>query len=74
MPGAVRTPRLSRLARLADELVESGLRESDDPSVFDVLVEEADHALRPPVHERRVPSGEGKIMGRSPCADPAAET
>ena len=46
----------SRLARLADELVESGLPRIGEPPVFDLVVEEVDHALRPPVHERRVPS------------------
>jgi DNA integrity scanning protein DisA with diadenylate cyclase activity len=55
-----------RLARLADELVESGLPRSGEPLVFDLVVEEADQALRPSVHERRVPSS-GSIV--SPTTD-----
>jgi len=62
----VTTAPSSRLARLADELVESGLPRSGEPLVFDLMVEEADRALRPPVHERRVPSS-GSIV--SPTTD-----
>jgi len=62
----VKTAPASRLARLADELVESGLPRSGEPLVFDLVVEEADQALRPPVHERRVPSS-GSIV--SPTTD-----
>ena len=58
----------SRLARLADELVESGLPSSGEPSVFNLLVEEADQALRPPMHERRIPSF-GSVV--SPTTDAA---
>lgn len=49
-------PPSTRLSRLADELRESGFPNGSDPSVFDLVVEEADQALRPQVHERRVPS------------------
>jgi DisA bacterial checkpoint controller nucleotide-binding len=52
----VKSPPSSRLARLADELVESGLPRRGEPRVFDLVVEETDQALRPAVHERRVPS------------------
>jgi hypothetical protein len=45
-----------RLARLADELVENGLPHSGEAVVFDLVVEEVDQALRPPIHERRIPS------------------
>jgi DNA integrity scanning protein DisA with diadenylate cyclase activity len=56
-----------RLRRLAEELEEVGLRL--DPSVVgQILLEEIDQALRPPVHERRVVSG-GTIVG--PAADPS---
>jgi DNA integrity scanning protein DisA with diadenylate cyclase activity len=50
-----------RLLRLADELVESGLPRSGDRTTFDLVVEEADQALRPAIHERRVPSS-GSIV------------
>lgn len=44
-----------RLRRLAEELEEVGLEMSADEAGL-LLLEEVDHALRPPVHERRVPS------------------
>jgi hypothetical protein len=56
----------SRLARLADELVESGFPRSGESQVFELVVEEVDHALRPLVHERRVPSS-GSVV--SPSTD-----
>lgn len=43
-----------RLRRLAEELLEAGL--DLHGADRDLLIEEVDHALRPPVHERRVPS------------------
>lgn len=60
MPGSS-----GRLRRLTEELLEAGLdlRGADR----DLLVEEVDHALRPPVHERRVPSS-GTIV--HPTTDP----
>lgn len=58
-----------RLRRLAEELQESGLPLEPHPSPSrTLLLEEVDRALRPPVHERRVPSG-GAIL--EPRADPA---
>ena len=54
-----------RLRRLAEELAEEGLV-LDGPD-RDLLITEIDHALRPPVHERRVPSS-GTIV--SPTTDP----
>jgi hypothetical protein len=49
-------PSEARLRRLAEELEETGLvLEADGPSRR-LLLEEIDHALRPAVHERRVPS------------------
>jgi hypothetical protein len=57
-----------RLRRLAEELAESGLRPEGSGTALQVLVEEIDHALRPPVHERRVSSG-GTVL--DPTSDPA---
>ena len=45
-----------RLERLAEELEESGLPTITDAAVRELLVEEVDRALRPAVHEHRVPS------------------
>jgi hypothetical protein len=57
-----------RRRRLAEELEESGLRLDGTEAFHQMLVEEIDHALRPPVHEGRVPSG-GTIL--DPTSDPA---
>lgn len=49
------TPRAGRLRRLAEELEDEGVGfVAEGPD--DALVDELDHALRPAVHERRVPS------------------
>ncbi len=56
-----------RLQRLAEELEESGLQLKGSDSYRAVLVEEIDHALRPPVHERRIASS-GTIL--DPMSDP----
>ncbi len=56
-----------RRRRLAEELEESGLRLDGTEALRDMLVDEIDHALRPAVHERRVPSG-GTIL--EPTSDP----
>lgn len=55
-----------RLRRLAEELEEEGLGflVADQPAM---LLEELDYALRPPVHERRIPSY-GAIVG--PTSEP----
>ena len=54
-----------RLRRLAEELDETGLDLGG--AAGDVLVEEVDHALRPSVHERRVPrSGTIVLPTREP--------
>jgi len=58
-----------RLRRLGEELVESGLRQVGTDASWAMLVEEIDHALRPPVHERRIFSG-GTVL--DPTSDPAA--
>jgi DisA bacterial checkpoint controller nucleotide-binding len=57
-----------RLRRLAEELEESGLRLDQSVIVGQMLLEEIDLALRPPVHERRVVSG-GAIV--EPASDPS---
>ncbi len=58
----------SRRRRLAEELEESGVRWDASGRANDLLLEEIDLALRPPVHERRVPSS-GAIV--EPGADAA---
>ena len=57
-----------RLRRLAEDLEESGLRVEGTDGFHQMLVEEIDLALRPPVHERRVVSS-GTIL--EPKSDPA---
>jgi hypothetical protein len=54
-----------RLRRLAEELDEAGFRLGEDAGL---VIEEVDHAMRPHVHERRVPSS-GTII--DPTSDPA---
>ena len=61
--------RARRLSRLAEELEESGLPLPDDDRLRETLLEEVDRALRPAVHERRIPSS-GTIL--EPRADPAS--
>jgi hypothetical protein len=55
------------LRRLAEELDETGLRLDADTDVRDILIDEVDRALRPPVHERRIPSS-GTML--EPASDP----
>ena len=50
-----RAPSEGRLRRLAEELVEEGLAFLVDEQP-PMLLDELDYALRPPVHERRIPS------------------
>ena len=57
-----------RLGRLAEELEEAGLPTQGPDGFQAMLIEEIDLALRPPVHERRVPSG-GTIL--DPMSDPS---
>lgn len=54
-----------RLRRLAEELEELGLGLSGVAG--DALVDEVEHALRPPVHERRIPSSGSIVL---PTTDP----
>lgn len=56
-----------RLRRLDEELQESGLRLGGSEPFREMLVQEIDHALRPAIHERRVPSS-GTIL--EPGSDP----
>jgi hypothetical protein len=60
-----------RLQRLAEELEESGLPAGGSTAFRSMLLEEVDHALRPAVHERRVPSS-GTIL--EPKSDPTSWT
>jgi hypothetical protein len=61
-------PGVARLRRLAEELEESGLHSDETAAVREVLMEEIDQALRPPVHERRTASS-GTIL--EPASKPA---
>src|SRR5579863_2337952 len=61
-------PGSRRLRRLAEELEDSGLRLEGNETLRQILMEEIEHALRPPVHERRA-SGSGTII--EPTSDPA---
>jgi hypothetical protein len=60
-------PGARRLRRLAEELEESGLRLEATEVVQEMLIEEIDQALRPPVHERRTASS-GTVL--EPAAEP----
>ncbi|HTX63970.1 MAG TPA: DNA integrity scanning protein DisA nucleotide-binding domain protein [Acidimicrobiales bacterium] len=60
-----------RMARLREELEESGLPAEPDDGLRTLLLEEVDRALRPEVHERRIPSS-GTIV--EPRAAPDAWT
>jgi DNA integrity scanning protein DisA with diadenylate cyclase activity len=62
-------PGAGRLRRLAEELEESGLPLRGTEAFREMLIEEIDQALRPPVHERRVPST-GSFL--EPMSDPAS--
>ena len=59
--------RAGRLRRLAEELEETGLRLDAGADVREILIDEVDRALRPPVHEQRVPSS-GTML--EPASDP----
>jgi hypothetical protein len=61
-------PTAARLRRLAEELTEVGFTVDGDDRWHQLVLEEIDYALRPLVHERRVPSL-GAIL--EPRADPA---
>jgi len=58
-------PGVGRRRRLAEELEESGLRTEGTEAFHAMLLEEIDHALRPAVHERRIPSGGTMLEPRS---------
>jgi hypothetical protein len=61
-------PSPARLRRLGEELEEADWPVDGDERWRQLLLEEVDHALRPPVFERRVPS-HGAIL--EPSTDPA---
>jgi hypothetical protein len=63
-----RPPTAARLRRLAEELDEAGCPVDADGALGQLLLEEVDHALRPPVFERRAPS-HGALL--EPTTDPA---
>jgi hypothetical protein len=58
-------PAAGRLRRLAEELEESGLGLPPDGDLREMLLVEIDHALRPPIHERRVVSHGAVVEPRS---------
>lgn len=58
-------PGVARRRRLGEELEESGLPSTGTVAFREMLVDEIDHALRPPVHERRVPSSGTVLDPRS---------
>ncbi len=55
-----------RLRRLTEELLEEQLGVIERSSVPEVLVDEIDYALRPPRHERRVPSYGSFVLPTEP--------
>ena len=63
-----------RLRRLAEELEEAGLVLDAHEPARRLLLEEIDHALRPAVHERRVPSTGSLLQPTSPAASWEAGT
>jgi hypothetical protein len=65
---AERTVSPGRLKRLAEELAEADLGLLDAATAPELLLDELDYALRPPTHERRVPTY-GAIV--DPVTDPA---
>jgi hypothetical protein len=67
----MRQPEARRLRRLGEELEESGLPLGEDEPFRTMLLDEIERALRPPVHERHVPSS-GTIL--EPGTDPDSWT
>lgn len=55
-----------RLRRLTEELLEEQLGVVERSSAPDVLVDEIDYALRPPRHERRIPSYGSFVLPTGP--------
>jgi hypothetical protein len=66
--GFERTPNPKRLRRLVEELGEIGLILDGSQGWHGLAIDEIDYAMRPDVHERRVPSA-GAII--EPTTDPA---
>jgi hypothetical protein len=66
--GAERTPSPARLRRLVEEMAEDGFVLDGDEAWQELVLAELDYALRPTVHERRVPSY-GSIV--APTTDPS---
>src|SRR4029453_11099086 len=65
----MRSPSLQQVRRLTEERAEVGLDLDGSEAWHSLAITEIDYALRPSVHERRVPSY-GAIL--SPTADPGA--
>ena len=63
-----------RLRRLTEELVDEHLGAIERSSAPEALVDEIDYALRPPRHERRVPSYGAFVVPSTPIADWSAGT
>lgn len=63
-----------RLRRLTEELAEEGLGVVERSSRPEVLVDEVDYALRPPRHERRVPSYGSFVLPTGPVDEWIART
>lgn len=55
-PFAARPPSPARLARIVDELAECGFTLEGEQTWVSAVLDELDYALRPTVHERRVPT------------------
>ena len=60
-------PLTSRRRRLAEELAEAGLRIDATTDWGELLLTEVDYALRPIVHERRIPSVGAIITPTTPA-------
>jgi DNA integrity scanning protein DisA with diadenylate cyclase activity len=64
----------ARLRRLTEELTEAGFDLDGAPGWRDALLDELDYALRPPVHEGRVPSAGAVIEPTNEPGDWERET
>lgn len=63
-----------RLRRLTEELVDEHIGAIERSSAPDALVDEIDYALRPPRHERRVPSYGSFVLPTTPSGEWQAGT
>ncbi|MBI5089186.1 MAG: DNA integrity scanning protein DisA nucleotide-binding domain protein [Actinobacteria bacterium] len=65
----IRPSNPARLARIVGELAESGFSIEGSDEHRSAVLDELDYALRPPVHERRVPTVGAIIGPRTPASD-----